>query len=193
MKVMIGVSNRHIHLTKEHLEILFGKDYQLQVLKEIHQPGQFASVETVILKTEKSEIPKVRILGPLREYSQVEISKTDAYQLGLNPPVRHSGDIQGSEAITVIGPKGTLELKEGCILANRHIHIHPKQVELYGLQGRESVDVLVGGEKGCILKNVFIRVSDPAFYEMHIDMDDANANLIQNGDIATILEDTYEK
>lgn len=193
MKVMIGVSNRHIHLTKEHLEILFGKDYELQVLKEIHQPGQFASVETVTLKTEKSEIPKVRILGPLREYSQVEISKTDAYQLGLNPPVRHSGDIQGSEAITIVGPKGILELKEGCILANRHIHINPKQVELYGLQGKESVDVLVKGEKSCILKNVFIKVSNPAFYEMHIDMDDANANLIQNGDIATILEDTHEK
>ena len=187
MKVSIGVSNRHIHLTQEHLEYLFGKGYKLKELKKINQPGQFASVETVTIKTEKSSIDNVRILGPIRNYTQIEISKTDAYKLGLNPPVRESGEITDSEKITVVGPKGELNLDEGCIIATRHIHINPKQVEMYGLTGKEYVDVLVGGEKQAILKDVSIKVSDPAYYEMHIDTDDANANLIKNGDVATII------
>lgn len=188
MKVTIGVSNRHIHLTKEDIDILFGKDYKLQVLKKINQPGQFASVETVTIQTKKDRIDNVRILGPIRKYSQVEISKTDAYKLGINPPIRESGDIKGSEAITIIGPKGKLYLKEGCIIATRHIHISPKQVQMYGLQGKKYVDVLVGREKKAILKDVYLKISDPAYYEMHLDMDDANANLIENGALATILE-----
>ena len=111
MKVSIGVSNRHIHLTQEHLEYLFGKGYKLKELKKINQPGQFASVETVTIKTEKSSIDNVRILGPIRNYTQIEISKTDAYKLGLNPPVRESGEITDSEKITVVGPKGELNLE----------------------------------------------------------------------------------
>lgn len=187
MKVTIGISNRHVHLTQKDLEFLFGKGYELQKLKDIKQPGQFAATDTVTIKTDKSEIENVRILGPTREYSQVEISKTDAYTLGLNPPVRESGDIKNSESITIVGPKGELYLKEGCILATRHIHINPKQVKLYGLEGLDKVNVLIEGQKGVVLKNVFIRISDPAYYEMHLDTDDANACLIKNGDIATIL------
>lgn len=193
MKVMIGVSNRHIHLTKQDLETLFGIGYQLQVLKPIKQPGQFAAVEKVIIKTQKSQIDNVRILGPVRNYSQVEISKTDAYQLGIDPPIRESGDIKGSESITIIGPKGQVYLKEGCIIATRHIHISPKQIELYGLAGRNSVDVFVEGEKSAILKNVSLKISDPAYYELHIDTDDANANGIKNEDIATILINPQKK
>ena len=188
MKVSIGVSNRHIHLTQEHLEYLFGKGYKLKELKKINQPGQFASVETVTIKTEKSSIDNVRILGPIRNYTQIEISKTDAYKLGLNPPIRESGEITGSEKITVVGPKGELNLDEGCIIATRHIHINPKQVEMYGLTGKEYVDVLVGGEKQAILKDVSIRVSDPAYYEMHIDTDEANAAKIATGNTVTIIK-----
>ena len=186
MKIKIGVSNRHIHLCKKDFDELFGST-ELSVLKNLSQQGEFASTLTVSIKTNKGVLSDVRIIGPLRDRTQVEISRTDAYKLGLNPPVRESGEITGSEKITVVGPKGELNLDEGCIIATRHIHINPKQVEMYGLTGKEYVDVLVGGEKQAILKDVSIKVSDPAYYEMHIDTDDANANLIKNGDVATIL------
>lgn len=193
MKVSIGVSNRHVHLTKQHLEYLFGENYKLTELKKINQPGQFAAVETVKIKTKKDVIENVRILGPIRDYTQVEISKTDAYKLGLNPPIRESGEISESEKIIIVGPKGELKLDEGCIIATRHIHISPKQVEMYGLQNRQYVDVLISGEKETIFKDVSIKVSEPAYYEMHIDTDDANACLVKNGDIATILGIENEK
>ena len=187
MKVSIGVSNRHVHLTKEHLEILFGEGYELIKKIDINQPGQFAATDLVTIKTKKSEIDNVRILGPVRQYTQVEISKTDAYKLGLNPPVRDSGDLKGSEPITIIGPKGSIEVKEGCIIANRHIHILPSQVSMYGLEGRKVVSVKIDGEKGGIINNVQLKVSDKAYFELHIDTDDANAHLIKNGDIGEIL------
>lgn len=193
MKVSIGVSNRHVHLTQEHLEFLFGKNYKLKELKKINQPHQFAATDTVVIKTEKSAIENVRILGPVRSYSQVEISKTDAYKLGINPPIRESGDIKDSQSITIVGPKGELMLNEGCIIPTRHIHINPKQVKLYELEGLDKVDVLIGNEKEAILKNVSIKISDPAYYEMHIDTDDANANLVKSGDIATIIGVKDEK
>ena len=140
-----------------------------------------------LIKTEKSEIEKVRVLGPLRSYTQVEISKTDAYKLGINPPVRDSGDLKGSSPSTIIGPKGTLELEEGCIIATRHIHILPSQVSMYDLEGKDMVSVKIDGEKGGILSNVHLKISDEAFFELHLDTDDANAHLIKNGDIGEIL------
>ena len=187
MKVSIGVSNRHVHLTKEHLEILFGEGYELEKKVDINQPGQYASTDVVIIKTEKSEISNVRILGPIRPYTQVEISKTDAYKLGLNPPVRDSGDLKNSEPITIIGPLGSINIDEGCIIPNRHIHILPEQIKAYGLEGKEYVDVKVYGEKGGILSNVKIKESNEAYFELHIDTDDANAHLIKNGDIGEIV------
>lgn len=187
MKVSIGVSNRHVHLTKEHLEILFGEGYELQKKVDINQPGQFAATDLVTIKTPKSEIENVRILGPIRPYTQVEISKTDAYKLGLNPPIRDSGDLKGSSPITIIGPKGTIDIEEGCIIANRHIHILPNQMKSYGLEGREMVSVKINGEKGGILANVKLKVSEEAYFELHIDTDDANAHLIKNGDIGEII------
>lgn len=187
MKVSIGVSNRHVHLTKEHLELLFGSGYELNKKVDINQPGQFASTDVVTIKTPKSEIKNVRILGPIRPYTQVEISKTDSFVLGLNPPIRDSGDLKGSEPITIIGPMGSIDLEEGCIIANRHIHILPEQVKMYNLEGREFVDVKINGEKGGILANVKLKVSNEAYFELHIDTDDANAHLIKNGDIGEIL------
>lgn len=187
MKISIGVSNRHVHLTKEHLEILFGENFELEKKNDLTQPGQYASTSLVTIKTEKSEIDKVRVLGPVRPYSQVEISKTDAYKLGLNPPVRNSGDLKGSSPITIIGPNGRVDLEEGCIIPTRHIHILSSQVSLYGLEGKDMVDVKIDGEKGGILTNVYIKPSDEAFFELHLDTDDANAHLIKNGDIGEIL------
>ena len=187
MKVSIGVSNRHVHLTKEHLLELFGYDYELEKRNDLNQPGQYASNALVTLKTDKGVIENVRVLGPLREYTQVEISKTDAYKLGLNPPVRNSGDLECSESISIIGPVGEVNIKEGCIIATRHIHILPEQMKMYNLEGREKVSVRVSGEKGGIIDNVYLKVADNSYFELHLDTDDANAHLIKNGDIAEIL------
>lgn len=187
MKISIGVSNRHVHLKKEDLIVLFGDNYNLEVDKKMSQPGQFASTSFVDLKTDKNIIKHVRVVGPLREYTQVEISKTDSFVLGLNPPVRDSGDLLGSSPITLIGPKGELNLKEGCIIADRHIHITPKQMELYNLVGKENVNVKLFGEKGGIITNVHLKVQDEAFFEMHLDTDDANAHLVKQGDIGEII------
>lgn len=187
MKVNVGVSNRHVHLKKEDLEILFGCNYVLEVLRPVNQPGQFASTAKVTLKTDKSEIPNVRILGPVRSHTQVEISKTDAFNLGLNPPVRNSGDIENSEAITIVGPKGVLNLKEGCIIADRHIHITPQKRTELGLNDVSEVALKVGGAKGGILNNVKIRCSEQYYFEAHLDTDDANAHLIKNGDLVEIV------
>lgn len=189
MKVQIGVSNRHVHLKKEDLEKLFGENYELEVIRSINQPGQFASNSFVTLKTEKTTIDHVRVLGPLRDYTQVEVSKTDAIKLGINPPIRTSGDILNSSPITLIGPKGEVKLEYGCIIADRHIHITPKQMEMYGLTGKDKVNVLLSSEKGGIIFNVDLKVADNSYFEMHLDTDDANAHMIKQGDIAEILED----
>jgi len=186
MKVSIGVSNRHVHLTHEHLKILFGEDYKLEKKNDLTQPGQYASTAVVTIKTAKSEINNVRVLGPLRPYTQVEISKTDSYKLGLNPPIRNSGDLEGSETITIIGPNGSIKTN-GCIIAARHIHLMPSQISLYGLEGKEKVNVKLAGEKGGIITNVYLKPSDEAYFELHLDTDDANAHLIKNGDIGEII------
>ncbi len=188
MKVSVGVSARHIHLTEAHFKILFGENALLHEKRPIHQPFQFAAEETVTIQTEKSKIEQVRILGPFRSYTQVEISLTDAYQLGIHPPIRDSGDIKGSAKVTIIGPVGTVVLEEGCIIADRHIHITPKQMELYGLTDFTEVHVQVTGKKGGILSHVYLKVSEQSYFELHLDTDDANAFGLHNGDVVTILE-----
>jgi putative phosphotransacetylase len=180
MKVKLGVSNRHVHLTKEHLKILF--DDNLEITRTLVQPGEFASDLLVTLKTEKDFIENVRVLGPTREYTQVEISKTDAYKLGLNPPVRESGDIAGSSPITLVGTKGEVSLEEGCIIATRHIHITPSDVKKYHLKRKNKVSVKVPGIKGGILHEVTLKVSEHYALELHLDTDDANAFLLKTSD-----------
>ncbi len=187
MKVSIGVSNRHVHLNEKDLQVLFGEGYELEKVRDINQPGQFAAKETVTILTEKGSIERVRVLGPLRPYTQVEISKTDAYKLGVNPPVRDSGDLEGSAPISIVGPVGRVDLDKGCIIASRHIHITPKQMELYGLEGITTVDVVLPGEKGGILNNVALKVSEASYFELHIDTDDANAHLVTSDDMAEII------
>lgn len=186
MKVTVGISNRHVHLTKEDYQKLF--DEELVEYKKINQPGQFASNSFVKLVGPKGEIDNVRVLGPLRSYTQIEVSKTDSFKLGVNPPVRMSGDVKGSSPITLIGPKGKLELEEGCIIADRHIHILPAQAKMYDLEDVEEVKVELPGEKGGIIYNVKLRVSETSYYEMHLDTDDANAFLLKNGDIVKIIK-----
>lgn len=182
MKIKVGVSNRHVHLTKETLEILFGKDYKLEIQKELSQKGQFASTSLVTIKGPKGIIENVRVLGPVREYNQVEISKTDSFKLGVNPPVRNSGDLKESSPITIIGPNGEINLNEGCIIPTRHVHISFEDLEKLGFKNNEKVYIKVNGEKQSILGNVYIKASEEGTFELHLDTDDANANLIIQGD-----------
>ena len=188
MKISVGVSNRHVHLKHSDLNILFGEGYELNNIGDLSQPGQFKAKETVTIKTTKNEIENVRVLGPCRLYTQIEISKTDAYKLGLNPPIRNSGDLMGSEEITIIGPKGEVTTN-GCIIATRHIHLTEEQKKYYKLEGKDTVNVLLPGEKGGIITNVYLKTASNSFFELHLDTDDANAHLIKNGDIVDILED----
>lgn len=187
MEVKIGISNRHVHLCKNDLEILFGNGYELKIDRELSQPGEFASTDRVTIKSDKGEISNVRILGPIRNYSQVEISKTDAIKLRLNPPVRESGDLIDSSPITIVGPCGEVYLNEGCIIASRHIHLTNKDVLEYGLQGIEKVSIKILGEKGGTLDNVSLKVNDNYAFELHLDTDDANAHLIKQGDSGIII------
>ena len=180
--VPVGVSNRHIHLSKEDLETLFGKGYELTPLKDLSQPGQYACKELLtIVGPSLRPIEKVRVLGPVRSASQVEISRTDSYVLKVKPPVRESGDIKGSAPITIIGPKGVLTLKEGCIIANRHIHMSLLDGERFGVRDGDYVTVDVQGERRTTFYDVQVRVSDKFCLEMHVDTDDANAAGIGNG------------
>lgn len=187
MEVKIGVSNRHIHLKQEHIDILFGVGFALTKDRDLVQTGAYASTSHVALVTLKDEIANVRVLGPVRDYTQVEISKTDAYKLGINPPVRTSGDIKGSSPITIVGPKGIVQLDEGCIIANRHIHLNQADVSRLGLDANQKVTVKIDGIKGGILENVYLKVREDYVLEMHLDTDDANAFLVKTGDIANVI------
>ena len=189
--IPVGVSNRHIHLTQEHVEVLFGKGYQLTPLKDLSQPGQYACKEQLtLIGPSLRAIEGVRVLGPVRKQSQVEISKTDSYLLKVKPPVRESGDLAGSAPITIIGPKGLVQLSEGCILANRHIHMSPADGERYGVKDGDYVSVeTVGDGKRTKLYDVQIRVSDKFILEMHLDTDDANACGIGNGSKVKLVKE----
>lgn len=180
--VPVGVSNRHIHLTEADVETLFGKGYQLTPLKDLSQPGQYACKETLtIIGPSLRPIENVRVLGPVRKASQVEISRTDSFTLKVKPPVRESGDIAGSAMITIVGPKGIVQLKEGCIIANRHIHMSLEDSAEFGVSDGQYVDVEVNGERRTKFYDVQIRANKDFRLEMHIDTDDANAAGIGNG------------
>ena len=185
--VPIGVSARHIHITQEHVEVLFGKGYQLTKKKEL-MGGQFASNETVtIVGIKLRAIENVRVLGPVRKQTQVEISATDAIKLGVKAPIRESGNVAGSAPIAVVGPKGALYLKEGCIIAMRHIHMSPRDAMAAGVHDGDIVSVKADNERGTIFNHVKIRVDDSFTLEMHIDTDEANAAKIATGDTVRII------
>ena len=180
--VPVGVSNRHIHLSTADLETLFGKGYELTPIKDLSQPGQFACKETLtIVGPSLRPIENVRVLGPVRKASQVEISRTDSFMLKVKPPVRESGDIAGSAPVTIIGPKRVVTLEEGCIIAIRHIHMSTDEGAAFGLVDGQYVDVEVNGERRTKFYDVQVRVHKDFRLEMHIDTDDANAAGIGNG------------
>ncbi len=187
--IPVGISNRHIHLCREHVEILFGKGYELTRMKDLSQPGQYACKEQLtIVGPSMRAIEGVRVLGPERKASQVEISRTDSFVLKCKPPVRESGDIAGSAPITIIGPKGIVTLKEGCIIANRHIHMSVEEGAKFGVSDGEYVDVELNGERKSLFYDVQIRVHKDFRLEMHIDTDDANAAGVGNGFKAKLIK-----
>lgn len=188
MAVPVGVSARHIHLTQEDVEKLFGPGYHLTKKKEL-MGGQFAANEQcTIVGLKLRAIENVRILGPVRKKSQIEISSTDARTLGVNAPLRQSGDTAGSAPIAIVGPKGAIYLNEGCIVAARHIHMTPEQAESAMLHDGDYVSVRMGNDRGALLDHVKIRVDASFSLEMHIDTDEANACQVKQGDSATIIK-----
>lgn len=187
-QVHIGVSARHIHLSTEHIEILFGKGYALKEFKALSQPGQFAADEVISVQGPKGRIDKIRILGPARGKTQLEISRTDSFGLGIHPPLRQSGDIAGTPGIKVIGPAGEVDLMQGVIVAARHIHFHTEDALKWGITDKQMLRVKLNGERPLILENVLARVSDQFALDLHIDTDEANAAGVKTDEFATILE-----
>jgi putative phosphotransacetylase len=186
--VPIGISARHIHLTSEHIELLFGQGYQLKVLKDLSQPGQFAAEETVAVVGPKGKFDKVRILGPARKHTQIEISRTDAFAIGVNPPVRESGNIEGTPGLKVVGPRGEVELERGVIVAARHVHFHTSDAAAWGIQDQQLLRVRLNGERPLIFEHVVARVSDNYSLDMHIDTDEGNAAGVKTGEMAELMD-----
>jgi putative phosphotransacetylase len=187
--IPVGISNRHLHISKPDLEVLFGKGYELRVRSQLSQPDEFASYESVTLVASKMRaLENVRILGPPRELTQVEIALTDGYYLGIDPPVRLSGDLAGTPGITVVGPRGTLILEEGVIRANRHVHITKEKAEELGLKNKQLAAVVTRKTaKPLVFHDVMIRVAEKAFFELHLDTDDGNAAGLQTGDLVELV------
>ena len=183
INIPVGVSNRHVHLKKEDLEKLFGKDYLLTKRRDLSQEGQYACEEVVTLKNKDKVIEHVRVLGPLRKYTQVEVAKSDALFLGINPPIRNSGDLDNSETITLVGPKGEIKCENSCIIATRLIHINSN--EYLNLKDGDIVTLKVNDK--LVIDNVYIK-KDPSFVlELHIDKYDAKEFNLETGDVV-ILE-----
>lgn len=178
--IPVGLSNRHVHLSRRDLDLLFGSDYQLKKLKEL-QPGQFAAAETVTLVSPKGILEHVRILGPEREFSQVEISLSDGYVLGIDAPIRDSGDLKDTPGVVLVGPRGVVKLETGVICAKRHIHMHPHDAEYFQVQDKELVSVEVEGDKALTFRDVLVRVHPSFVLEMHLDRDEGNAAGLKNG------------
>ena len=187
--VPVGISNRHTHFTKEDFKVLFGADAEATLHKPVKQPGQFACKELVTIEGPKGSIKDVRMIGPYRTYNQVEISRADARKLGVEPPVRDSGKLDNTPGIKVIGPKGTITLKAGVIMSKRHIHFSTAEAGTYKVKDGQEVRVLCGRgtDREAIYERVLCRVSDKFLLEMHIDIDEANAAGMNNGDPAFIV------
>lgn len=178
--IPVGVSNRHLHLSQEDQDILFGTGYQLTPIKDLSQPGQFACKEVVTICGPKGAIEKVRVLGPVRSKTQVEILTGDGFKLGVSAPARQSGDLAGTPGITIVGPKGSVQIKEGLIVAQRHIHMSSEDAVAFGVHDGQIVDIEVEGPRGGTFANVIIRANNTSALECHVDTDEANAMSINS-------------
>ena len=175
MEVLVETSARHAHITQEHLEILFGKGYELTKKKDLSQPGQYACAERVDVVGPKKTLAGVSILGPVRPSTQVELSLTDARSIGVNAPVRESGDIAGSGACKLVGPCGSVEIPQGVIAAARHLHMSKAQAAFFGLKDGQVVSLRSGGERSVVFEDVVVRAGDGHDLEVHLDTDESNA------------------
>ena len=189
-KIPAGISARHVHVTQEHLELLFGPGHELTPIKDLTQPGQFAADERVTLVGPKGVIQRVRILGPVRKATQVEISRTDCYALGISAPVRESGDIEETPGIVIVGPYGPIKIDQGVIVAKRHIHFTPEDAKEFGVKDGQKVMVKTEGERPLVFDDVVARVREDFALDLHLDTDEANAAGLKQGDMVTLLDDT---
>lgn len=188
-KILVEISARHAHLSDAHLEILFGKGHKLHNIKELSQPGQYATEERISIKGPRGQMDRVIILGPTRSETQVEVSATDARSLGLGAPIRMSGDIEGSAGCTIIGPKGEIELEKGVIVAKRHIHATPEEAAKFNIEDGEVVSVKIDTkERSLTFDDVVVRVNEKFSAAMHIDTDEGNAANISGSTIGTIIK-----
>lgn len=187
MAIPVGISNRHVHLSQQDVEALFGQGYQLTPVKDLKQPGQFAAKECVMIVGPKGAISKVRVLGPVRAKSQLEVSKADCFALGINAPVRESGDLVGSANAVLMGPAGHVDLLEQVICAQRHIHMNEIEARMLNVTNGQKVHVKIEGERSLIFDEVVVRVSEKFTLEFHIDTDEANAAGLRNNDSVFII------
>jgi putative phosphotransacetylase len=187
MKIPVEISARHIHLSKQDLEKLFGKNYQLKISKQLTQPSDFACQETVTIKADKGIIENVRVMGPVREKTQVEISLTDAFKLGVKPPVRLSGDLKNSSPITILGLAGEVSLKEGLIIAKRHIHCSKEEAKEFGFKNGQTVSVKISGERETTFHNITARIGEKYKLCLHLDTDEGNSAGIDRAGEGTII------
>lgn len=188
--VLIETSARHVHVSREHLDILFGEGYELTVKKDLSQPGQFACEERVAVVGAKGSFPAVSILGPVRSATQVEVSASDARSIGVVAPVRESGDVKESGGCKLVGPKGEVEISEGVIVAKRHIHATPADAEKYGVEDKQVVSVKVESDgRSLVFGDVVVRVNPNFALAMHIDTDESNAAFCKPGMMGDIITD----
>jgi putative phosphotransacetylase len=186
--VPAAASNRHVHISPADLEILFGAGYVLTRLRPLSQPGQFACGEMVTLKGPKGSIGNIRVLGPERTETQVEISVTDSFKLGIKPVIKMSGELENTPGGLLIGPHGSVELQKGVIVAARHLHLSAGQAKIFGLQNGDVVKLKTNGLRPVIFENVIVRAGNGHDMEVHMDTDEANAAFIKNGDYMEIVD-----
>ena len=188
MKDSIGVSNRHIHLDYDTCVKLFGNS-ELTIVRELSQGGEFVSNRVVSIKTDKGRIDNVKVIGPLRNKTQVEIARSDAFKLGINPPVRMSGNFDGAVDVILVVDNREVEVKNSCILANRHIHCKTSELDKYGLKNGQVLKVRVDNIRGGVMDNVIVKSKESYNFEMHIDTDEANTFMLSNGSVVEIMEE----
>ncbi len=185
--VVSGISNRHVHLCRRDLDLLFGEGYELKKMRDLRQPGQFACEETVTVVTPGGVLGEVRVLGPLRKASQFELSASDARKLKIAAPLVKSGSLAKSPVVTLVGPNGSCTLSEGVCLAWRHLHLSPEEAAALGLKDGNEIDIEVEGDRGVIFRRVWVRVSPDFLSEFHIDVDEANACGLKNGEMVRVI------
>ncbi|WP_024621995.1 phosphate propanoyltransferase [Metaclostridioides mangenotii] len=187
MNLPIALSNRHIHLSQNDIDVLFGKGHQLTEFKPLSQPGQYACEEKVDLVGPKGTIKGVRVLGPARPKTQLEVSLADGFSLGVKAPIKESGDLAGSPGVKLVGPAGEVDLAEGVIVAARHIHMSTADAEKFGVKDKQIVKIKTSGPRALVFENVLVRVSDKFNLEMHVDLDEGNAAAVRNGDLVELI------